>query len=118
MSDRAHRFIFWTPRILCIAFAAFLSIFALDVFEMNAGPWQITLALLMHLIPTALVLLVLAICWRHEWIGGGLFPALALLHLVSMWGRLHWQAYLGIELPLWLLGALFIWNWRERRAIT
>ncbi len=117
MSNSARSVVYWTPRILCIGFAAFLAIFAADVFEMDASPWQLALALGMHLIPSALVLLALAACWKHEWLGGVLFPALAVVHLTSKWGQLHWIAYAAIELPLLLLGGLFLMNWRARRQL-
>ena len=81
------RVMFWTPRIICIAFAAFLAIFALDVFDMPGGFWYKALALVMHLIPAGMVLIVLAIAWRREWIGAVFFPLLAILHLVTKWGN-------------------------------
>ncbi|HEX4947575.1 MAG TPA: hypothetical protein VFZ34_12975 [Blastocatellia bacterium] len=114
MNETTKRLAYWTPRVLCIAFAVFLSIFALDVFDMPVDFWQKALALLLHLIPTALVLVALAIVWRHEWIGAILFPMLAALHLVTMWGRLNWVGYVLIEGPLLLLGVLFLMNWRNR----
>ena len=78
---------FWAPRILCLLFAAFISLFALDVFGENHGFWQTVFALLMHLLPTGLLLVILALSCRWEWIGGILFPALGGLHLVTCWGR-------------------------------
>ena len=36
----------WTPRILGLLFAAFLSLFALDVFEQGYQGWETVLALL------------------------------------------------------------------------
>jgi len=117
MNEATKRLAYWTPRVLCIAFAAFLSIFALDVFDTPGGFWQKSLALAMHLIPTAVVLAALAVAWRYEWIGAILFPLLAILHLVTAWGRLHWSAYVVIEAPLLLLGALFLVNWLNRATL-
>ena len=111
----------WTPRILCILFAAFISIFALDVFDGTHGFWQTTLALLIHLIPTWIVLVVLAFSWRWEWVGGILFTALGALYLIMFWGRFHWSVYLWIAGPLFLVGVLFILNWlfsKKLRAST
>src|SRR5437763_16456396 len=62
--------LFWTPRVLCLLFAVFISLFALDVFNENIGFWRTFAALSIHLIPTAIVLVVLAIAWRWELIGG------------------------------------------------
>lgn len=107
--------LYWTPRILCLLFAAFISLFAFDVFEDSHGFWQTALALLMHLIPTALVLVLLAICWRWDWVGGVVFPALGFLYVAMFWGRFAWSAYALIAGPLALLGALFLASWRVGR---
>jgi hypothetical protein len=37
----------------------------------NQGIWQKTVALLMHLIPTAILLVLLAGAWRWDWVGAG-----------------------------------------------
>ena len=116
MKTPIKRLLVWTPRILCLLFAAFISLFALDVFGENHGFWPTTLALLMHLLPTGFLLLVLALSWRWEWIGGVLFPALGGVYLVAFWGRFHWSVYLLIAGPLFLLGTLFLLSWRQRKA--
>ena len=59
------------------------------------------------------LLVVLALSWRWEWIGGILFPALGGLYLVTCWGRFHWSAYLIIAGPLFLVGTLFLLSWRQ-----
>ena len=74
--------------------------FALDVFEGHQGFWKTTVALMMHLIPTGIVLLALAVSWRWEWVGAILFPACGLWHLLLTWGRFQWPVYLIIEGPL------------------
>jgi hypothetical protein len=92
--------LFWTPRVLCLLFAVFLSLFALDVFNEGYGFWKTILALLVHLIPTWIVLAVLAISWRWEWAGALLFACLGTWYLLSTWGRMHWSAHLVISGPL------------------
>jgi len=117
MKRPVKRLLFWAPRILCILFAVFVSLFALDVFGEDYGFWGTILALLMHLIPTGVILIVLAISWRWEWVGGVLFIALGVLYLVLAWGRLHWSAYLVISGPLFLVGVLFLINWLYRAEL-
>ena len=107
MNTWAGRILFWSPRILGIGFALFLSMFALDVFGEGRDFWGTVVALLIHLVPVYIVAIILAVAWRREWIGAILFPALAVVYLVSMWGRLHWSAYLVISGVLFLVGALF-----------
>jgi hypothetical protein len=81
MNRPAKQLLFWTPRILSLLFALFISLFALDVFSEGHGFWKTLLALLMHLIPTAVILIVLAISWNREWVGGILFPVCGLFLL-------------------------------------
>ncbi len=109
---RMQRALRWAPRVLGILFAIFISLFALDVFGEGYSFWETTLALLMHLIPTGILLVILALSWRWEWVGGILFPALGILYLVVFWGWFHWPAYAAISGPLFLEGALFLINWR------
>ncbi len=102
------RALFWTPRILGILFAAFLSLFALDVFSAAYSLGETILALLIHLIPTTLIVLALAIAWRRDWLGTVVFTALALFY-VAWSGRLDW--ILVISGPLFLISILFLLNW-------
>jgi hypothetical protein len=117
MKTSTRRFLFWAPRILCLLFAGFISMFALDVFDGNHGFWNALLALLIHLIPTGLLLLLLAVAWRWEWIGALCFSALGVFYLVAFWGRFPWSVYAIIAGPLFLLGALFLLGWSRRAVI-
>ncbi|MGE3312582.1 MAG: hypothetical protein AB7O66_21650 [Limisphaerales bacterium] len=65
----------------------------------------------MHLLPAVLVLAVLALAWRWEWVGGVVFPLLGGLYIVMAWGRFHWTAYAMIAGPLFVLGGLFVAAW-------
>lgn len=116
MNERTKHILFWTPRVLAVLFAAFISIFAFDVFDGGYNFWETILALLIHLIPTAVVLLVLALSWRWEWIGGIMYPVLGILYLIAFEGQ-HWSAYLLIAGPLFLIGALFWLNWLYRTEL-
>jgi hypothetical protein len=115
MNKPMKRVLYWSPRILCIAFAIFLSLFALDVFDEHLGLLKTILALSIHLIPTAIIVVVLALSWRWEWVGGVLFIALGILYLTRMWH--HPAAVAGISGPLFLVGALFLLNWWKRAEI-
>jgi len=119
MNGEARRLLHWTPRLLCILFAGFLGLFAMDLFQEGMPAWQVGLALLLHLLPSCLVLLVLALSWRREWVGGALFIALGFLYL--LWARdkpfFGWGAVLSIAAPLFLLGLLFLLSWRYRALL-
>lgn len=117
MNTSMKRALFWTPRISCILFAMFLSLFSFDVFSEGHGLGKMILALLMHLIPVCIVVIVLVIAWRREWVGAILFNALAVFYVVWAWGRFHWSAYLAISGPLVFVGGLFLFNWIYRAQL-
>jgi hypothetical protein len=106
-----RKLLFWAPRVLGLAFAAFLSLFALDVFAQAEQPSQSMIALTIHLIPTAFVLAILAISLRWGGVAGLVFVALGSYYVASTWGRLAWSAYLVITGPMFLLGLLFELDW-------
>ena len=111
--------IVWTPRILGLAFAGFLALFALDVFQENLKPATVAVAFAIHLIPAALVLAGVLIAWRHERVGAVIFLVLGLAYAVS--ARQHPSWILLIAGPAWLLAALFAASWVERgrsRGVT
>jgi len=103
--------LFWTPRVLTLLFAVFLSLFALDVFGEGLGIWKTLVALFIHLIPTWIVLAVLAVSWRWGWVGTLLCFALGAFYVICTWGRMHWSAYVLISGSLFLLGSLFLIDW-------
>jgi hypothetical protein len=114
-----QQLLYWSPRALCIVFALFISIFAMDVFQEGQGVWRTMLALFMHLIPTFLLLILLAVSWRREWIAGALFPLLGVLYVVSVWGRPFAtpSTLLLMAGPLVLTGGLFLLNWSHREQL-
>ena len=107
MNTNTRRVIYWAPRVLCILFALFLSVFALDVFSEGYGFGETILALFMHLIPTFIIVIALVIAWRWELAGAILFVAGALFLLISSGGE-SWI----ISGPLFLVGALFLLSWK------
>ncbi|MCK4663116.1 MAG: hypothetical protein KAT68_09645 [Bacteroidales bacterium] len=111
------RLLFWTPRILCILFIVFISLFALDVFDEGNDFWHTILALLMHLIPTFLLIIILVISWRLEWVGGILFFALAIFYIVWAWDKFPLSAYFSISGPLFIISVLFLINWVYRKEL-
>jgi hypothetical protein len=117
MRSQMKRFLFWSPRLLCILFAVFVSVFALDVFGQGYGFWKTILALSMHMIPTAIIILFLAISWRWEWVGGVLYIALGILYIVMFRGRFPWSVYVVMSGPLFLVGILFLIYWRYKKEL-
>jgi len=119
MSPSAARLLFWSPRILAVALAIFLSLFALEAFNQFHGFWRIALAFSMGLVPALIVLAVLAAAWKWEWIGAVAFALLAAIYCANALHRhfLSWPIFLGIPLPLLVVAGLFLVNWMERAKL-
>ena len=107
MNSNTKRWLYWLPRVLSILFALFISLLALDVFGEGYNFWETLVALFMHLIPTFILVAVLAIAWRWERVGAALFLALAIIYLVLTDGRM-----LTIPIPLIVVSLLFLVSWR------
>jgi len=90
---------YWLPRVLTILFNVFISIFALDVF----GEPQWLLALLMHLIPNFILIVLTIVAWKNERFGGSIFVVIGLLVLVLS----RFQSLI-ISIPVIVIGVLFL----------
>lgn len=111
------RLLYWIPRVLCIVFILFTSLFAFDVFNESKGIGKIILDLFMHLIPTFVLTIVLVLTWKREWIGGILFISFGFLYIINMWGRFPLATYILIAGPLFIIGILFLLNWKYREVL-
>ncbi|HTI99390.1 MAG TPA: hypothetical protein VL527_10955 [Dongiaceae bacterium] len=112
---KTSRLWYWAPRVLGLLFAGFISLFALDVFQEHRGFGETAIALLIHLIPTGILLLILAAAWRREWLGALLYPGLGAFYIVAFWGRFPPLTYVMIAGPLVLVGVLFLGGWLQKR---
>lgn len=115
---RKRRWLSWLARTLAISFALLISLIALDVFSMGLSPGDALLALLIHLIPTLIILLVLLVAWRWEGIGGLLFIVLGFAYVGATWSVDRIWVYALISGPLLLIGLLFVLAWFSRPQET
>jgi len=107
---------YWINRVLAILFILFVSLFALDVFGMGKSFWDTFVGILIHLIPSFLLIIALAIAWRHEMIGGLIFLLLGAAYVFMIWDNLVFG--LPIAAPLFLLGLLFlIQGWTKKSIL-
>jgi hypothetical protein len=107
--------LFWVPRIAGILFVLFISLFALDVFDEHLGFWGTIIGLFMHLLPSILLAIAIAIAWKREWFGALLFIGWAIWYVAFM-RRLDWIAYALIAgLPV-VIGLFFLagWIWKKQ----
>lgn len=100
--------VFWAPRVVTILFALFLGVSSLDVIAQTNGIVETISALVVHLVPTLLVLLVLPLAWRWEWVGITAFAAFAVAYIVITRARFPAGTYVLICGPLLLISVLFL----------
>jgi hypothetical protein len=110
MSHQRKGPLFWSPRILSIAFAVFTSIFALDAFAGPGGFWRAALTFTTHLLPSAVVVAILAAAWRWELLGVLLFGLMGGIY-ARQFLLLHPVAVAAISGPLLLIACLFLADW-------
>jgi hypothetical protein len=110
---------FWTPRVLSILFILFLVLFSLDVFEPEVGFWQIVLGLLIHNLPSIVLLIILIVFWNKGIVPGVIFILAGLVYIldlaVGQWG---WEMLSWIWIivgPAWVIGILFILDWKKNK---
>ena len=108
MNPSVDRFLRWAPRVLCVAFAAFVSVFALDAFEPARGFWGNALAFGIHLFPTYLVIGVLVLGWRRPKAAGTLLIVVGCAYAVMPHIRQHLSWIAAISGPAWVTGVLFL----------
>ena len=98
-----------------IVFVLFLSLFALDIFDLELNFWRTILGLFMHLIPSIILAIAVALAWRREWVGAVVFMGWAVFYVTSMRG-VDWIAYALIAGVPFGVGVLFLagWIWRDK----
>ena len=106
------RWLLWIPRVFAILVGLFLGLFALDAFSEGKPFVQALADFVIHLAPAAVLFGVVALAWKREWVGGVAFVGLAIAYAVSVTGRPDW--ILTISGPLAIVGALFLWSWRQQ----
>ena len=111
------RIIYWIPRILCILAILFVITFALDSFSPGMSFWRQAGSLLLHLVPSLVLIIFLIVAWKRELIGGVIFliTGLGFMPLVYMMNfqmnhsvMMSLGVILMVNFPFILAGILFI----------
>jgi len=120
----SNKVLHWTPRIICILSILFISLFALDSFGSDLTIWQQIGDFLMHLIPSFVLIILLIVAWKWEFIGGLIFTLIGLgfspfifMHNYKMnhsvWHSL--TTVLIITMPFVVVGILFIMSHNKKK---
>jgi hypothetical protein len=100
---------------LGVLYAVSLLIFAADVFNHEQNIAQTFYDILLHLLPTAVILLIVFVAYNRPLIGAIIYLVLGLMYIITGWARMHWSAHVLIAGPLLLLSALYITAWKSNK---
>ena len=109
------KFLYWTPRILTIAFILFVSLFALDSFSSEKTVAENIGTFLIHLVPSVVLILLLLLAWKIELAGTIAFAVLGLAYIIISWGKFPFLTYLLISGPLFLISVFYLMSWVNKR---
>ncbi len=114
---------YWAPRVLCILAIAFFSLFALDSFDLELSLVQQVVGFVIHMIPSAVLALLLWMAWKRELAGGIIFILISLLltpvvfignynNNHSLW--ISTTIVLMVTFPFFVVGVLFLLSRRAK----
>jgi hypothetical protein len=116
VSPRLAKIIHWAPRVAAILIIVFISLFSLDVFEMQASPLELLGGFLIHNIPSIGMLVLLLFAWKRPVIGFVAFLAAAALFTIFFVRDIYALPNLLLFVfPILLIACLFYadWKWLE-----
>lgn len=101
----------WVLRVLLILTILFFALFSFDVFGEGKGIWEVIVDLLMHNIPSFVMIIILAIAWKREDAAGYLLLICVAGFgiFIGYKGRFMWGTAMMLAIPF-LIGALFLVN--------
>jgi hypothetical protein len=111
------KIVHWAPRILCILAILFVGMFSLDSFDPSLTLSQKLLGFLIHNIPTLILIAILIVSWKWEFIGGIIFILIGVgFSPIIFIHNYHMNHSVGISLgiialitfPFVVVGGLFI----------
>lgn len=114
LSDRMARVVYLIPRIAGIIIAVFISLFALDVFEMGGTIWQKIGGFIIHAAPALIFGLVMFFAWKRPLVGAIVFGLGALFFLWNfvIENDFGLSNFLIFAFPLAIISVLFYINWK------
>lgn len=113
VNPRLAKIIHWAPRIAAILIIFFISLFSLDVFEMDGSPLELLGGFLIHNIPSIGMLVLLIFVWKRPAVGFVAFlvaGSLFALFFVRDAGSL--PNLLIFVFPILLIAGLFYADWQ------
>jgi hypothetical protein len=124
--EKPKKMLYWAPRIICILAILFVSLFALDAFDPKLTIWEQIVGFLIHMIPSFILIGLLWLAWKYEYIGGIILVLTGVIFSVVVFRlnyRINHSAWLSlgiigsITFPFIVSGALFIINHLKNKSL-
>lgn len=113
VNPRLAKAIHRVPRVAAILIILFVSLFSLDVFEMQAPPLEILGAFLIHNLPSFAMLALLILAWKRPAVGFVAFLVAGVLFGVFFVRDIYALPNLLLfVLPILLVALLFYADWK------
>jgi hypothetical protein len=116
VGPRLTKIIHWAPRVAAILITFFMSLFSLDVLGMGASPLEILGALLMHNIPSIVMIVLLVFAWKRPVVGFVVFLIAAVAFTIFFVRDFYaLPNFLFFVFPILLIASLFYADWKWLR---
>ena len=113
VSPRLAKIIHWAPRIGAILIILFISLFSLDVFEMDGSALELLGGFLIHNIPSIIMIILLVIAWKRPAIGFAAFLVAGVVFALFFIRDLDsLPSLLIFVFPILLIAGLFFADWK------
>jgi len=125
--EKKYKTLYWTPRIICILAILFVSLFALDAFDPKLSIWEQIGGFLIHLIPSFILLGILILAWKYEYIGGIILVLIGLVFSIIVFRmnyRMNHNIWMSlgiiasITFPFIIAGALFMIHHKKDKTLN
>ena len=117
MKTSTKEIIIWTPRVICVAAALFMFLFAFDAFNHNHAIGKTIIAFFINLLPVLITVFLMLLSIRKPLVGSILFILIGLIYIVYYWGEFSFVSYLGVTVPIFVVGIFFLLNWIFREEM-
>jgi cytochrome bd-type quinol oxidase subunit 2 len=109
---RSVAILLWMPRVLAMALAVLLAMFAMDVFVQATDFWSTSRDFVTHLLPAVCVLAIVILGWRHDGLAALGFLALSVAYFVALVGWRHLPESLVLTMPPLGISLAYCARWR------
>lgn len=112
------KLLYYTPRFAGVLMIIFVSLFALDVFEIGESFWRQLLGFVIHAAPAIILAILMFFAWKRPVIGFVIFGLAAVVFLRFVFNQDFGPGnFVMFVSPLALISAMFWMNWKWGEVI-